>query len=130
MSVTRKGSFRDLTIDRVVLSGHSGDGLEQHVQGGVSGLITGVPSEFLFSGVDRNIVRGRRVTSGSLVPWSHVSSGGQILAASARDEATSAAPGATAASSRVTVESIGSDGRGECWNYARIISINEKITEA
>ena len=131
MSVARKGSFRDLTVDRVVLAGDSGDGLEQHVQGGVSGLVGSVPSEFLFSSVDRNIVRGRGVAAGSLVSWSHVAPGGEVvLATSATEKATSAAPSATAASSGVPVESIGSDGRGECWNYARVISINEKITEA
>ena len=64
MTVADKGSLRDLGVDRVVLTRHAGDGLEQHVKSWVSGLVTCVATKFLFS-VDRNLVAGCSVTAGS-----------------------------------------------------------------
>ena len=64
LTVADKGSLRDLGVGRVVLTRHPGDGLEQHVQSWVSGLVTCVATKFLFS-VYRNLVARCSVTTGS-----------------------------------------------------------------
>ena len=67
MTVADKGSLRDFGVDGVVLTRDTGDGLEQHVESWVSGLVRLIATKFLFS-VDRNIVaRGRVVTGSSSV---------------------------------------------------------------
>ena len=64
MTVAEKGSLRDLGVDGVVLTRDAGDGLEQHVESWVSGLVTCIATKFLFS-VDRNLVAWCSVTTGS-----------------------------------------------------------------
>ena len=64
MTIAGKGSLRDFGVDGVVLTRDAGDGLEQHVESWVSGLVTRIATKFLFS-VDRNLVAGCSVTAGS-----------------------------------------------------------------
>ena len=64
LTVADKGSLRDFGVDGVVLTRDAGDGLEQHVESWVSGLVTCIATKFLFS-VDRNLVAWCSVTTGS-----------------------------------------------------------------
>ena len=87
LSITSEGSFRDFSIDWVVFTRYSGNRFEQHVKSWISGSITSVTSQFLFSSVDRNIVRGSSITtsSGSVVTWCNVATRSKpgVLASSA-----------------------------------------------
>ena len=64
LTLASEGRFGHLCVDGVVLTRDAGDGLEQHVESWVSGLVTCIATKFLFS-VDRNLVAGCSVTAGS-----------------------------------------------------------------